>query len=119
MRRGSALLMAAAFVFLLEGCGASSGQQSTADRGIQVYKRGEGVYVCRESPTAPTLQELAEELRSERAERDSPTGESVQITERETVEVEGSPRSVARVQAAERDAEYWIPYTALCSRRES
>lgn len=118
MRRGSALLTAAALVFLLEGCASSSGGQTTADRGIQVYERGEAVYVCREAPTAPTLEELAEELRSEQAESDSPTGENVRIAERDTVQVEGSPTSVARVVAAERDAEYWVPYTALCSRRE-
>lgn len=116
MRRGSTFLAAAVFLVPLGGCTSSGGGQAAADRGIRVYERGQPVYVCRQAPIAPTLEELTEELRSGQAERDSPTGESVRIAERVHVEVNGSSTPVARVRAEERDSEYWIPFTALCSR---
>lgn len=116
MRIGTGLLAAAALFVLAEGCASPGGGTETGDRGIRVYEPGRPVYVCREAPVAPTLGELAEELRSGRPERDSPTGQTVRVRERETVEVDGRSTPVARVSATEGDAEYWIPYTALCAR---
>lgn len=118
MRIGTSLLAAAALFVLAEGCASPSGGAGTRDRGIRVYEPGRPVYVCREAPVAPTLGELAEELRSARPERDSPTGQTVRVRERETVEVEGRSTPVARVGAIEGEAEYWIPYTALCARED-
>ncbi|MFB6240478.1 MAG: hypothetical protein ABEJ46_02765, partial [Gemmatimonadota bacterium] len=74
------------------------------------------VYVCREAPTASSSDELARELRSQRQDRDSPTGLSVRIRERSDVDVSGRAVPVARVSAVEGDRSFWIPYTALCSR---
>lgn len=97
------------------GCGAASG--GAPYRGVQVYGEGADVYVCREAPTAPSEEVLATELRDQDQDRDSPTGQSVTIQERGTVEVRGGDVAVARVSPVDENRPYWIPYTALCSRR--
>lgn len=109
-------LIALAATTSLAACATSGGGQASADRGIRVYGQGDTVYVCREAPTAATISELEEELRSDRPVRDSPTGETVRIARRESVDVDGRSTPVARVRAVDREAEYWIPYTALCSK---
>lgn len=112
-----ALLAAAA---VLGGCASSSaGSGRGSYTGIQLYKKGEGVYVCRDAHTAPSQGELVRELERGEEPGDPPTGQSVRIAQQETVQVGESSTRVARVEAEEGGGSYWIPYTALCSRSGS
>lgn len=112
MRVTAAAVVLATLV--LAGCASSGGGEEY--RGVRLYEKGEGVYVCRDSHTAETREELAEKLREGDPVEDSPTGQSVRIERRDTVQVDGRSTRVALVEAASGSESYWIRYTALCSR---
>lgn len=109
------LVAAAAFaLFAFTGC--ASGGGGGTYRGVQLYEKGQNVYVCRQAHTADTRQALVSELESGQSPQGTPTGQSVTILTREEVSVGGESVSVARVEPATGGARYWIPYTALCSK---
>lgn len=102
-------------LFIITGC-ASTASTPAPNKGIKLYRKGAEVYVCRESHTAPTVDELKDRLQRGGAPQDSPTGQTVRIAQRDSIQVEGSTTHVARVEATQADASYWIPYMALCSK---
>lgn len=104
-----------ALLFLITGC-TSTASTPAPNRGIKLYPKGAEVYVCREAHTAPTVEELTDRLERGGAPQDSPTGQTVRIAQRDSIEVGGSTTHVARVEATQADASYWIPYMALCSK---
>lgn len=114
-RRTSTAAAVLAF-FVLTGCASSGGSGGGDYRGVQLYKQGEGIYVCREAHTADTRSALVEKLRSGEPVSGASTGASVSVVSREDADVGGEPVSLARVEPADGGSRYWIPYTALCSR---
>lgn len=103
-------------LFALTGCASSGGSGGGDYRGVQLYKQGEDIYVCREAHTADTRSALVEELRSGETVSGASTGASVSIVSREDAQIRGETVSLARVEPADGGSRYWIPYTALCSR---
>lgn len=104
-----------ALLFLVTGC-ASTASAPAPNRGIKIYPEGAEVYVCREAHTAPTVDELTDRLERGGEPQDSPTGQTVRIVQRDSVQVGGSTTHVARVEATQADASFWISYMALCSK---
>lgn len=104
-----------ALLFLVAGC-ASTASTPAPNRGVKLYRKGTEVYVCREAHTASTVDELTDRLRRGGEPQDPPTGQTVRIAQRDSIQVEGSTTHVARVEAMQADASYWIPYMALCSK---
>lgn len=108
-------LMATVGVWMLTGC-ATSASPAQTNRGLKLYKKGQGVYVCRDAHTASTRDELITELEQGASPQDPPTGQSVTIAQRDSVQVNGSTVHVARVEPEQGSGAYWIPYKALCSK---
>lgn len=116
LRRAVAPIVLLAAAGLIGACASSGGSGQGDYRGVRVYERGQDVYVCRDAATAPSRAELVEKLEQGVQPTDPPTGQSVRVAQRETVQVRGSSTTVARVEAEEGSGAYWIPFTALCSR---
>lgn len=114
-RTGSLVAAVAGVLFAFTGC-ASSGGGSGTYRGVQLYEKGQNIYVCRQAHTANTRDALVERLESGQSPQGASTGQSVSIATRENVRVDGETVSVARVEPDGGGSRYWIPYTALCSR---
>lgn len=116
MTRTSGVVAAAALTLIaLNGCASSGGGGGTY-RGVQLYEKGENVYVCRQAHTANTRDGLVQLLESGQSPQGTPTGQSVSIVSREEVRAGGEAVSVARVEPREGGSRYWIPYTGLCSK---
>lgn len=110
------MVAAAAFaLFAFTGCASGGGGGGTY-RGVQLYEKGQDIYVCRQAHTASTRNGLVSDLESGQSPQDTPTGQSVRILTREDVSAGGESVSVARVEPTSGGSRYWIPYTALCSR---
>lgn len=101
-------------LFVAVGCASTA--STTTGTGIQIYEKGQDVYVCRDGHTAPTLDQLVDRLRQGGSPENPPTGQTVTIEQRDSVQVEGSSVYVARVEPPDGGSGYWIPYKALCSR---
>lgn len=109
-------MVAAAAVALFAFTGCASGGGGGTYRGVQLYEKGQDVYVCRQAHTASTRDGLVSDLESGQSPQDTPTDQSVRILTREDVRVGGESVSVARVEPTAGGSRYWIPYTALCSK---
>lgn len=115
MTRTGSVAAAACILFAFTGCASSGGGGGTY-RGVQLYEKGENIYVCRQAHTASTRDALVELLESGQSPRGTPTDQSVSIVTRENVNVGGETVSVARVEPTDGGSRYWIPYRALCSK---
>lgn len=114
-RIGSLAAAAALALVAFTGCASSGGGGGTY-RGVQLYEKGEDVYVCRQAHTAATRDALVDLLESGQAPQGTPTGQTVSIVSREEVRAGGETVSVARVEPTEGGSRYWIPYKGLCSK---
>lgn len=114
-RTRSMVAAAAGVLFAFTGCASSGGGGGTY-RGVQLYEKGQNIYVCRQAHTASTRDALVERLESGQSPQGASTGQSVSIVTRESVRVGGENVSVARVEPDGGGSRYWIPYTALCSK---
>lgn len=107
-------IVTAGLLFVV-GC-VSTASTTTRGKGIQLYEKGQGVYVCRDAHTAPTLDDLVDRLARGGSPQNPPTGQSVTIAQRDSAQVNGANVYVARVEPSSGGSGYWIPYKALCSK---
>lgn len=110
-------LVAVGFIGLFAvGCVYAQRGAPPPDEGLDLYKEGQTVSLCRDGYTAPTRQELEARLREGGPIENPPTGKTVRILDRDLVQPFGPYVQVARVEVAEADSTFWISYRALCSK---